>query len=338
MRDAAPAPQVTPLGAEGHAPRRRWYASLLAVPTPIIFIVAAAVAMLLLWRQGGLAQIGASLRSVHPAFVAAILLVYAASILLLALRWHVLVRMVEGNPAWTASAEVFLTSVIVNYAAPIGLAVPTRAALTVRDLGLSVAQSGAVVAWEVLLDVVALSTLSLLWLALGGFSVVQAQDAVLKGPTLLAVTAAVAVAAVVVIAVLFRPSLRVRWQGPARHLLSAPAQRPGAALLALAMTALFWGIQLGVMAALLGIFGIVATPSLLLGVMGLPVLIGMLSPVPGGAGVREALMAGAARLEGVAAGPVVLAAVAYRLALFAVTPVVWSAVRVARRLGDRVMG
>ena len=41
-------------------------------------------------------------------------------------------------------------------------------------------------------------------------------------------------------------------------------------------------------------------------------------------------MAAVARLDGVPAGPVVLAAVAYRLALFAVTPVVWGAVRVAR--------
>jgi uncharacterized membrane protein YbhN (UPF0104 family) len=57
----------------------------------------------------------------------------------------------------------------------------------------------------------------------------------------------------------------------------------------------------------------------------------MLSPVPGGAGVREALMAGAARLEGLAAGPVVLAAITYRLALFVVTPIAWGMVRIARK-------
>ena len=97
-----------------------------------------------------------SVRDVHPARVVAILLVYAASILLLGIRWHALVRMAGGAPHWTSSAEVFLTSVIVNYAAPIGLAVPTRAALTVRDLELSPSQSGAVVGWEAALDVVAL--------------------------------------------------------------------------------------------------------------------------------------------------------------------------------------
>ena len=61
--------------------------------------------------------------------MAGVLLMYATSILVLGLRWHCLVRMVGGAPPWTDSVEVFLTSVIVNYAAPIGLAVPTRAAL-----------------------------------------------------------------------------------------------------------------------------------------------------------------------------------------------------------------
>src|ERR687893_1865418 len=100
----------------------------------------------------------------RPGRIAGLLLVYAASILLLGLRWHALVRMAGGAPQWTSSAEVFLTSVIVNYAAPIGLAVPTRAALTVRDLELDPSQSGAVVGWEVMLDALALIVISALWL------------------------------------------------------------------------------------------------------------------------------------------------------------------------------
>jgi uncharacterized membrane protein YbhN (UPF0104 family) len=83
------------------------------------------------------------------------------------------------------------------------------------------------------------------------------------------------------------------------------------------------------MAALLQLLGTPPTLPLVLGLMGLPVLIGMLSPVPGGAGVREGLMAAMAGLAGVPAGPVLLAAIAYRLALFVVTPVVWGVVRAA---------
>jgi uncharacterized membrane protein YbhN (UPF0104 family) len=116
-----------------------------------------------------------------------------------------------------------------------------------------------------------------------------------------------------------------------RSIVSLPARSPRLALAAVALTALFWTVQIGVMAGLLRVFGADVSLSLVLGVMGLPVLIGMLSPVPGGAGIREALMAAAAQLEGVPVGPVVLAAVAYRLALFIVTPAVWAVVRISRR-------
>ena len=90
-----------------------------------------------------------------------------------------------------------------------------------------------------------------------------------------------------------------------------------------------------IVAEVLALFGVSVSLQLLLGIMGVPVLAGMLSPVPGGAGVREALMAAAARLVGTAAGPVVLAAVTYRLALFLVTPLVWGAVRLARAGANR---
>src|SRR5829696_300589 len=154
-------------------PRRRWFSPILAIPTPVIFGVAAALAILLLWRQGGMEEIADSVRDVHPARVVAILVAYAGSILLLGIRWHALVRMAGGAPHWTSSAEVFLTSVIVNYAAPIGLAVPTRAVLTIRDLELSPSQSGAVVGWEATLDVAALVVISAAWLILGGSELVQ---------------------------------------------------------------------------------------------------------------------------------------------------------------------
>lgn len=309
-------------------PRRRWFSPILAVPTPVIFALAAALATILLWRQGGLSEIVISIRSVHPARIVAILLVYAASILLLGIRWHALVRMAGGTPHWSSSAEVFLTSVIVNYAAPIGLAVPTRAALTVRDLELSPGQSGAVVGWEAALDVLALSLISAAWLLLGGSDLVQSVSA--DGRVLLLWAVIVVLGMVMTAAVCRSTAIRSRIAPFASRLLSSPTRHPILALIALALTAAFWAIQIGIMAALLQLFGVAISLSLLFGIMGVPVLVGMLSPVPGGAGVREALMAAAARLAGIPTGPVVLAAIAYRLALFLVTPLVWGAVRLAR--------
>jgi uncharacterized membrane protein YbhN (UPF0104 family) len=313
--------------------RRRWFSPILGVPTPVIFVVAAALAIILLWRQGGLTEIAVSVRAVHPGRVAAILLVYAASILLLGIRWHALVRMAGGAPRWSSSAEVFLTSVMVNYAAPIGLAVPTRAALTVRDLKLTPGQSGAVVGWEAALDVMALTVISATWLVLGGSDLVQSMS--VDGRVLVILAVAVALGALVLSTISRSAAIRSRIAPFTGRLLSSPAEHPMLALLALALTAGFWVIQTGIMAVLLQLFGVTVSLSLLTGIMGVPVLVGMLSPVPGGAGVREALMAAAARLAGIPAGPVVLAAVAYRLALFLVTPVVWGVVRLARAGADR---
>jgi uncharacterized membrane protein YbhN (UPF0104 family) len=309
-------------------PRRRWFSPILAIPTPVIFCVAAALAVLLLWRQGRLVEIIDSMRDVQPGHVAAILLVYAGSIMLLGVRWHALVGMAGGAPRWTSSAEVFLTSVIVNYAAPIGLAVPTRAALTIRDLGLSPSQSGAVVGWEAALDVVALSGISAAWLILGGSDLVQTMTV---DPRVLLLIAIIAALAAIAMRFATRsPAVRSRIAPFAGRMLSSPAEHPGLALVAVALTGGFWITQVGIMAALLAFFGVTVSLQLLLGIMGVPVLVGMLSPVPGGAGVREGLMAAAARLGGTPAGPVVLAAVAYRFALFLVTPLVWGAVRLVR--------
>ena len=336
MSEAAPSHEVkrTLNGDERRiVPRRRWFSPILAVPTPVIFSVAAAIAVLFLWRQGGLGEILHSLRDVHPGRVVAILLVYAGSILLLGVRWHALVRMAGGIPHWTSSAEVFLTSVIVNYAAPIGLAVPTRAALSIRDLALSPSQSGAVVGWEAALDVLALSVISAAWLILGGSDLVQTMALDGRAPVVIAIVGVLGAGGVLIAS--RSAALRSRIAPFAGQLLSSPAEHPVLALVAVALTGGFWLTQVGIMATLLTLFGVSLSRQLLLGIMGLPVLVGMLSPVPGGAGVREALMAAAARLGGTPAGPVVLAAVAYRLALFLVTPLVWGAVRLVRATVNR---
>ena len=336
MSEAAPAHEADTaqnVNERTTVPRRRWFGPILAVPTPVIFAVAAALAVLLLWRQGRLVEIIDSMRDVQPGHVVAILLVYAGSILLLGVRWHALVGMAGGGPRWTSSAEVFLTSVIVNYAAPIGLAVPTRAALTIRDLRLSPGQSGAVVGWEAALDVVALSVISAAWLILGGYDLVQ--TITVDGRVLALITIVAALAAIAMRFASRSAAIRSRIAPFAGRMLSSPAEHPGLAFIAVALTGAFWITQIGVMAALLGLFGVSVSPQLLLGIMGVPVLVGMLSPVPGGAGVREGLMAAAAGLGGTPAGPVVLAAVAYRLALFLVTPLVWGAVRFARMAENR---
>lgn len=312
---------------------RRALRPLLSIPTPVIFVAAALIATYALWRQGSLEAVATSLRAADPRRIMAILVVYACSILVLGLRWDVLVRLVGGQPHWMSSAEVFLTSVIVNYAAPVGLAVPTRAALTVRDLGLTPMQSSVVVGWELLLDVSALAVIGLAWILTGGGPLLVS---ILPGTGAIVALVMLGVAGLVGIGLIgWKTAIGRRMVARLRPLLLAPAQRPGFAVLAVALTVLFWAAQSAVMAALVALFGVSPSPSLMLGIMGLPMLIGMLSPVPGGAGVREALMTAMASVEGHPGAPVLLAAVSYRLALFIVTPVVWGGLRLMRAIGSR---
>ena len=80
--------------------------------------------------------------------------------------------------------------------------------------------------------------------------------------------------------------------------------------------------------------------SLVLGLTTLPILVGMLSPVPGGAGVREALMIAVASVHGANEANVLLAGVTYRIALFAAIPILYGIIRllITLRGGDEGHG
>jgi uncharacterized protein (TIRG00374 family) len=95
---------------------------------------------------------------------------------------------------------------------------------------------------------------------------------------------------------------------------------------------IYWGMQVGVLWLLLKAVGVDAGPSLTLGLVSVPILVGMLSPVPGGAGVREALMIAMAHVYNVDSGAVLLAALVYRVALFAAIPILYAGVRLWLKL------
>lgn len=315
-------------GVAGTGPARRGLGRLLAVPTPVIFAASILVAVLLLWWQGSLADLASSLRQLSPATIAGALLLYGVGLALLSARWHALVRMAGGAAPPPVSADVFLTSVVVNYAAPIGLAVPTRAALSKRDLGLSVSGSGAVVLWEALLDLGTLALVGVAWLVIGGAGAVRVVTE--QGGSWLVLAAVIVLAAGVALAaaLAFSSRLRARVRAFSGEAFGLPRRKPGPALAAFACTVVFWTLQAVILALLLAGFGVPnPTSSLVLGVLGWPVFVGMLSPVPGGAGVREALMVAVAGLERIDGAAVLLAAVTYRLALFVTLPLAYALAR-----------
>lgn len=310
---------------------------MLHIPTPIIFLASLAVAMAVLWRQGTLSDLGATARQADTGVLVAASALYLVSVIILCLRWQALVQMAGGRYEPAKAAEALLTSVVVNYAAPKGLAVPTRAALSARDLGLSATAASAVALWDVVLDFVALGLMSLAWFALIDRSqlgrIPLPEGTFALGLTVIMLFVLGAIAAIA----WKRPAWRDMGTAAIREMLTYPIRRPGAALVSVGFTAAYWLVQSVVFRLMLDAVGLGAQASwvVVLGLLGPPVLIGMFAPTPGGTGVREALMVVVANAGGLPGAPVLVAAVAYRVALLIAVPVLFVVVRIWREARER---
>lgn len=310
---------------------------LSRIPTPIIFGVSVSIALVVLWIQGSLRDLMDVIGSADLSRLLLAAPVYVASLGLLCFRWHLLVRMAHGASDLARASEAFLTSVVINYAAPIGLAVPSRAALTKRALGLDARATGTIAVWEIGMDVIVLGAGTLLWLLLANGSTSAVGGELGDSARAYAVVGlAVAVIAALGAWWFMRTAdRRAQLFDTGKRILLAPRDRPREAALALAATSFYWAIQGVVLALLVSAFGVDSSFVFILGLTTLPILVGMLSPIPGGAVVREALMYAVARLAGVSGDPVIAAALVYRIALFAAIPILYGLARwwISRR-GD----
>lgn len=321
----------------GPTKNRSGWRRLLQIPTPVIFLASLAVALVVLWRQGTLSDLGETARQADTGVLVAASALYLVSVIILCLRWQALVQMAGGRYEPAKAAEALLTSVVVNYAAPKGLAVPTRAALSARDLGLTATAASAVALWDVVLDFVALGLMSLAWFALIDRSLLGRIDLPAGSYGIgLAVIVLIVVGALGAIS-WKRPAWRDRGIAAVREMLTYPSRRPGAALMSVGFTAAYWLVQSIVFRLMLEAVGLggEATWVVVLGLLGPPVLIGMFAPTPGGTGVREALMVVVANAGGLPGAPVLVAAVAYRVALLIAVPVLYVVVRIWREARER---
>jgi uncharacterized protein (TIRG00374 family) len=287
------------------------------------------LAVIVLWVQGALGNLIEVVADARYSYLVVAAPIYLASLLLLCYRWHVLVEMAQGTSNFPRASEAFLTSVVINYAAPIGLAVPSRAALTKRALGLDARATGTIAVWEIGMDVIILGLGTLLWLLLANGASSAVGDELSSSVRLYATFGIIgfALAGIVLWWFLKTADRRAKTLGAARRILMAPRERPREAVLGLLVTLVYWVMQGLVLALLVRAFNVDTTFEFVLGLTTLPILVGMLSPIPGGAVVREALMYVVARLADIPGDPVIAAALVYRFALFAAIPVLYVGVR-----------
>lgn len=300
---------------------------LMAVPTTAIFIISLMLAVIVLWLTGALDGVISALRDADLGLMILSAPIYLVSLWVLAYRWHLLVRMAGGASQLPKAAEAFLTSVIINYAAPVGLAVPSRAALTKRALGLDANQTGTIALWEIAFDVLVLGTGAAAWMLLADGAPTQVRHEIAESSTsyLLAGLAIAGVLALIAAIAWRKPGLRQKLLSMLRAIVIAPTKRPGAAAYTLAVTVVYWVSQGLVLWMLVEALGVKVSASFMLGFTSLPILVGMLSPIPGGAAVREGLMYVVARLSdlGPQADAILAAALIYRFALFVAIPILF---------------
>lgn len=297
---------------------------------PLVFVVSLVAAGIVLWLQGELDDVGSAIRGADLPIVVAGIALYTFGLGLLCLRWHVLVRMTKGESDLARAAEAILLAITLSYVVQKVLAVPMRAALTKKSLGLNKTETAAVVLWDLLADVGVLGIGSVLWLLVNADAFDELRNAagsrlLLIGGVLLVLVLLAAGAFAVASR---RPALRTKILNSVNQALRYPRQRPREARRAIALSVVFWTIQLGVFGLLLDGIGGEVSIGLLLGIVTIPILIGMVSPFPGGAGVREALMVAVAGAYGAASAPVLVAAVLYRIALFISIPILYVAARI----------
>lgn len=322
-RDDATPPETAPKRAESGW--RRVVGPLLRIPTPAIFLGSLVLAIIVLWLGGAFGDLADAFRDANYRLLVIAAPIYVASLWILCFRWHYLVLMAHGSSHLARAAEAFLTSVVINYAAPIGLAVPSRAALTKRALGLNATETGIIALWEIAADVIVLAAGSIMWLLIADGATGKVADRLhlTSDRTWLAVIVLIVLASIALLALRRFTRLWVKATSIMHRLLLAPRDRPREAAIVLLVSLVYWVIQGIVIAMLVAALDVTVSFRLVLGLTTIPILIGMISPVPGGAAIREGLMYAVAEISSAPSGRVLIAALIYRLALFGAIPILY---------------
>ena len=298
-----------------------------------IFVAACGIAFLVVSRSIDFATVLERLRAANAVPIAFAFVGYLGSLLLLCLRWHALVTTLKPSARFHNSVEALTASLMLNYASPGSVGVPARAILTRQLEGLPFVSIVPLAAGEALLDIAVLAAMVGVTLLISGPDAARSlllplakQEGIV--PIVGAVLMVVAIGAV---AVWYRRTTVARLLRPSANALQTIARQPRVLLRVVVLAVSFWTTQIGIISLLFVALGQAHPLHFLFPYTVLPLLAGMVVPVPGGAGVREALMVGTAQAFGVSLESALIVAVLYRLLLFVTDPVLFIAARLSAR-------
>ncbi len=301
--------------------------------TGVVFLVGLLVATAALWLTGILADTWDGVASAKPLPLVFVVLTGMALPLVHAWRWQVVMRSLDVELSLGEACDITVSSALVNYASPGFVGASAKAVLAHQTREVPFASSALSIAFEHALDLglMALSAgIVILIIGPSAFS-----DA--ASPLRNLASASVIIAALVIVAV----ALALAWRfGALRYVvrLVDTARQLGREVNPFAiggLTFLYWLLQVVATAFMFWALGIDFIIIDILGVVTVPGLAGMLVPVPGGVGVREAATVALTTVTGITAATLVTLAIIQRVLLVAALPLSLGAVRLVRRLQVR---
>jgi glycosyltransferase 2 family protein len=244
-------------------------------------------------------------------------------------RWCFLLQRIGEQLSLPASVRITSLASLINYAAPGFLGAPAKAILARDSHRIPIGKSLPTLAIEQVLDAFFLVVASGLAIFLAGPTIVDAgrqRVTVENTVVLLAVLAFLIAAALLawIIGKRLLPAFARSLQSATLELIRSPEFRKPIA----AFTATRWVLDMAAVGVASIAVGLRLSLVEILLVANLSLLIGLLAPVPGGLGVREAVMATVAGVIGVSIPAILALSVLHRAGLAAGLPIALAGARV----------
>ncbi|MDI3340888.1 MAG: lysylphosphatidylglycerol synthase transmembrane domain-containing protein [Sphaerobacter sp.] len=250
-------------------------------------------------------------------------------------RWQIMLRAVAADVPLAEVVDMTVTASLVNYAVPGYAGSPVKGALARQFHDVGFGRSLPTLAAEQALDAAALLLgavvgMALVWPTDGPARAWLASLVDHSGTVLMisALVLALAAGAGLLAARRYAQRFTERVVASGRMLAGDRARRRPVLLL----TAAYWGLNLAAVWLGARAVGLTLAPVALLLLANVPLLVGLVSPLPGGLGLREGAMAAIAAVVGVPVPGIVAAAVLHRGVLVLALPLTLAGARlVARR-------
>lgn len=246
-------------------------------------------------------------------------------------RWQLMLRAISQELPLTAAVELTVTSSLINYAVPGYVGSPAKGLLARQTYGIGLGRSVPTLAVEQALDALALVIGATVGLILAGPSSLSWLAASFDRSlvTMIVMLLGIGLTTLLLAGYLLRRRARQFIEAliASSRMLANNRQHRTAILL---LTGARWvadSATIWVAAAALGVH-LGATALLLL--TNIPLLLGLVSPFPGGVGLREGVMAAIAGMINLTITGIVAAAVLHRAVMVAALPVLLGIIRVAR--------